>query len=462
MILLQQIFHPDRESASKGMKRSQEVKQQRMRAFHTLREHYLVKGSSSVMDIILRWMRYAKAIAMQTPKTGDFEWRNGGKILVHRDIPLQVDQLQVLARSLVDRARGILIDELCFAWDCTGLEAFEGLQDHRECSDQGYSFLQHPSNLKRIEATSDPLLKRSGNRQPPLWSQPATSPVGNSLADLNWNHQVLQQYLNIHEIFLEDLLILCLMLGGQPPRGTEILTVQFKNTQSLRRNIFLVGGVMALVTTYHKGQSKSGFGKEIPRFLPTCLRNLILGYLYFVRPFVAMLQRVSEVPVSAHGALVWGTDQVGLQSWNAEKLSLIFARRSQKIIGYKFTLRNYRQIAIKIDQDLIRKANDLPQDSYSSSEEDEDDEDHLHDKQAAHTSKTAALHYGRNLSYTVPEVDQSLWEQYRNVSEKWHIWLAVDTLYRAQVRYPLTCHHWCILFLISVRITKMQLATNVR
>jgi len=439
MILLQHVFHPDRESVSKGMKRSQKVKQQRISTFRSLHKRYLVKGSISVMDVILRWMRYEKTIAMNTPKMGDFEWRNSGEVLVHQDAPLEVVKLKELTKSLLDKARRMLIHELCFDWDCTDLEVFGELQDDRKSSNPGYSFLLHPANLKRIEATSNRLLKRAGAVQPPFWRLPATTSINSSHSDLDWNHQALKRYISMHEIFLEDLLILCLMLGGQPPRGTEMLTLQFKNGQSLRRNVFISGGVMALVTTYHKGQSISGFGKEIPRFLPTCLRNVILGYLYFVRPFVAMLQRVTNVTVSARGGLLWGIDEVGLKSWSSEKLSNIFKRHSMQIIGYRLTLQNYRQIAIKIDQDLIRKANDLPQDEFNASSEGEDsDDDDLHDQQAAHTSRIAKLHYGRNVSYVVPEWDQSLWEQYRIVSGKWHAWLGVDSLYLTSVQVRIT------------------------
>ena len=131
---------------------------------------------------------------------------------------------------------------------------------------------------------------------------------------------------------------------------------------------------MAVVTRHHNCQSRTRREMEIPRFLPTCLRNQILGYLYFVRPFVVMLQRASEMEVSAQEALIWGDSDNGATSWNGNKLCMLLSRYSEKIIGFKFTLRNYRQIAIKIDQDVIRSPRHLRSEDDFAGEDDSDNE----------------------------------------------------------------------------------------
>lgn len=401
------------------------ILESRVHQFHILRRRYLTNDSGSVVDYILRWLRYGKAIASNTQKPGEFEWRNSGKTLMYRDVPLQIDLLSVLAKKILDNTYSILVKKLCFNWDCMVLEVYDGLLDDRQSTVPEFSFLCHPKNLQKIKPAPDQLFGLAWTWKSPSWRLAATSPASISVMGRSLNRSVIRQYLGYHDIFREHLLILCFLLGGQPPRGTELLTVQFENTDDIQRHIYLVGGIMAIVTRYHKGQSRTGLEKEIPRFLPTRLRNMILAYLYFVQPFVLMLRRASELEVCLQNALMWGTTNDGAKTWDADKLSMILSQYSEKIIGFKLTLRNYRQIAIKIDQDVIRTPRHLRAEEDFAVEDDVDNEYEVHDNQAAHTSKTARLHYGVNLEEVLEE-NQSLWEKYRKVSRKWQQFLGID------------------------------------
>jgi hypothetical protein len=59
------------------------------------------------------------------------------------------------------------------------------------------------------------------------------------------------------------------MTGGQPARGTEVVTVQYMNSPNGEsRGVFIEDGLMVYVTMYHKGIGASAKAKIIHRYLP--------------------------------------------------------------------------------------------------------------------------------------------------------------------------------------------------
>jgi hypothetical protein len=73
---------------------------------------------------------------------------------------------------------------------------------------------------------------------------------------------------------------------GQAARAPELLGMQWKNTeQGSVRNIFIENGLVAFVTAYHKGYCSSGNIKIIHRYLPREIGELLIYYLWLIRPF---------------------------------------------------------------------------------------------------------------------------------------------------------------------------------
>jgi hypothetical protein len=61
-------------------------------------------------------------------------------------------------------------------------------------------------------------------------------------------------YLTNIKAFRAKLLLLIHMAGGPPPRGTKILTIQYKNTiNGEARGVFIKNSLVVYVTRYHKG-----------------------------------------------------------------------------------------------------------------------------------------------------------------------------------------------------------------
>lgn len=78
----------------------------------------------------------------------------------------------------------------------------------------------------------------------------------------------------------EKYLVCMHIAGGQPSRGTEIITIKFKNGGGgVFRNIFVEDGMMVFVTGYHKGFGQSAQPKIVHQFLPQEVGELLFYYL---------------------------------------------------------------------------------------------------------------------------------------------------------------------------------------
>jgi hypothetical protein len=93
------------------------------------------------------------------------------------------------------------------------------------------------------------------------------------------------------DAFLERLLLLIHLTAGQPARGSEILSLRHINTMNGHyRNVFIEGGIVSTVTTYHKGYSTTGNTKIIYRYLPKEVGELLIYYLWLIQPFCRKLE----------------------------------------------------------------------------------------------------------------------------------------------------------------------------
>ena len=95
--------------------------------------------------------------------------------------------------------------------------------------------------------------------------------------------------------------------GGQPARGTELLTLRWRNSDRCEmRNVFIEHGLVSFVTSYHKNYSVSSTTKLIHRYLPPEIVELLVYYVWLVVPFVEQLQILTPLQgLGAIGSFLW-------------------------------------------------------------------------------------------------------------------------------------------------------------
>jgi hypothetical protein len=145
----------------------------------------------------------------------------------------------------------------------------------------GYSFLTDPRNTQfqfRDQLFSE-VLRNGDLRKRFLTSQ------SNSEGHPIWNTQALQLWLFNYSKFEGLLLASIEMKAGSPGRGTEITCLEYKNTRTRTRGLYMMGDHLAILRQYHKSASISGLDKIIPHSVDAVTADLIIQNLAIARPF---------------------------------------------------------------------------------------------------------------------------------------------------------------------------------
>jgi hypothetical protein len=187
--------------------------------------------------------------------------------------------------------------------------------------------------------------------------------------------------------FLQVLLLLVHITGGQPARGTEIVGSMHTN-RTYHRNVFIEEGLVAIVTSYHKGYTCTGSTKIIHRYLPSEVSELFVFYLWLVLPFVrkaGLLQRRKEYPADAresHSPFLWPLSKD--QSWLSARLSSVLRQESQKRFKVPLGIATYRHVAIAMSRHHLAEG---------GFKRDYGIEENAGDHQTAHSTWTAGRLY---------------------------------------------------------------------
>ena len=149
---------------------------------------------------------------------------------------------------------------------------------------------------------------------------------------LEWMASGIREYESTVERFLEYLLILIHITGGQPGRGTEITTLRYANVMQSMRNIFVKEGRVMIVTEYHKSMAVTDQVKMIPRFLPERVGKLLVVYLADVLPFRQLMDRKAGM-LRSKGFLWFKKDK----PWETDDLTKALTRESGSRMGFRLT-----------------------------------------------------------------------------------------------------------------------------
>jgi hypothetical protein len=230
---------------------------------------------------------------------------------------------------------------------------------------------------------------------------------------LVWNQKSYQDYLLEVDTYLERLLLLVYLTGGQPARGSKILSLRSVNTlNSYHRNVFIEGGMVSTVTTYHKGYSTTGNTKIIHRYLPREVGELLMYYLWLVQPFSRNLEILALRRRDLPSPFLWAK-RGSIDPWDSSRLSRIFQQETKVAFGVAMNTPVYRHLAVAISRKHL-KCGGFKRD-YSV-------EESVVDRQASYTSWTAGTIYTRGLEEAAGHVEARK-SEYRKVSPEWHQFL---------------------------------------
>jgi hypothetical protein len=260
--------------------------------FKQVRGEYLADGSYSVMSKMLSMLAYGKHLAMNHGNSGAVSWSEDRLMLSYQGKPIVLSRFKSIVQGAIAEAEDMLWKDLL----CTGLDdrfeiPLDELRDDVTWTKRGVSFIDNTHRTNGLREKRKWTLKR-------ILSDKDGSKMR---SQRSWAMPHVRKYLRKVDRFRE-LLLLCMHLtGGQPARGTEMMTLRFKNAYLQDRNIFVMHGQMVSVTRYHKSQSRMDKLKVIPRFLPWRVGQVLAVYLAYLQP----VQEYLSVQVKGSERMEW-------------------------------------------------------------------------------------------------------------------------------------------------------------
>lgn len=288
------------------------------------------------------------------------------------------------------------------------------LKDDPTACSANYSFLQDKRNDEFLGGQQRYLLKQL-RQEPRLRHLFFANPDA-----LVWDRHQVQRYLQLVSAFLRRILLLIHITGGQPARGTELLTIRWRNSAHCDiRNIFIENGMVSFVTSYHKNYSAASTTKIIHRYLPHEVGELVVYYVWLIVPFLEQLHILTPVHgLGDPGSFLWpksvdasatlkttiaeplegnkpcgGLEQDTTQEepWESDRLGSVIKEEFKRGLSTPASIILWRHTAIAISRRHLPEGNKFKRD-YGH-----DERNTAMDLQAAHTSRMAGICYARDM-----------------------------------------------------------------
>ena len=401
-----------------------------------MRLRFLVSTSRSPFAWASRLQAYAKKVRDCTTSLGYILWSADGQSVSYKDIQsLHVSGFQGFIRDQVTKAQEelegiLLVHPLEARSDLDVAFLMHRVTDNAAESQNSWNFLQHPANLQgTLPNRREWLLRRVLQTE---WLLEEFFLPSSKAKRSKWDRKAATRYLGRVDSFLRRLLLLVHLTAGQPARGTELLSVRCINTlNGQHRSIFIEHGIVSIVTTYHKGYHVTGTTKIIHRYLPCEVGELLVYYLWLIRPFCQQLRLLALNSQEPESPFLWAyPSKKGGTSrpWDSSVLSQIMQQEFSTGLAIRMTIPIYRHLAIAMSRKHL-KSQGFKRD-YGIDES-------SFDRQASHNVWTAGYIYARGLEEAAGHVEERKAE-YRRVSQEWHSFLGFVPAALPSLKRPLS------------------------
>jgi len=389
---------------------------------HQLRRDQLCEGSFSPTSSILSQLARGQAINRVQPSEANIYWSDDRQTVFYGGKGVAMAKVRTMCQALTIELEGLL-HELLFHQSVTPVplpQLVDSMGAAQRFQQKGYSFVDHPDNgcwkvgweflWEQMLHNGQTLVKGSGSGS----------------GQLEWADQQCKAYLAREKQFLLRLMVAMHVMGGQPARSPEIGSIKVRNSVTSSRNLLVINGRVAVVTTYDKSLKRRGKIEYVFRCFPDQLSQVIAQYLVYVLPF-------SRVVEKTKGDFLFA-DERG--PWIQDQLSGEVAVATAKHLGVRLTVSGWRHVAIAIGNEHLRKASRIwKQDQEEEGEAVEGESDgeveqslfeHILVRQSAHGKPTADLRYAIDGAF-LNRLGPDLVSAYSQASRAWHAFLYLES-----------------------------------
>lgn len=236
---------------------------------------------------------------------------------------------------------------------------------------------------------------------------------------VSWSRDKIAKWVATVDEFQRYLVVITYLVGGQPPRGTEIAAFLCSNSEGERRTVLFHEGSAVFSQGYSKQRSATGRDRPAVRLLDDKTSQLYLAFLVVVKPLYnflltkAPLAPGRQSPPNPHHLFV--TQGV---RWTGDSVSAAF-----KELVPDFLWRGHGLSTLRQGLDALAKA-ELPRHLVLSTLE---ETMVAVVEQAGHSAQTAAMRYGVDED-SPGGVDPMMFLQSHAASTLWHEALGLSSL----------------------------------
>lgn len=273
-----------------------------------LQDRFMVYGSDTLMNWILNLRAYGKKERDNTTSVSNIIWSDDSEQLSYQALRFTINLLRWFLHDYVQLAQAQLHDLLlvpkedsCMRQRHVPTLELSALKDDPSNREVNHSFLRDPENQAVL-----------GDKERHLLHQIRSNPrlarrflMGGD--SHSWDQGAVLSYVQQASAFLRSLLLLIHMTGGQPARGSELLVLRWRNSETCDvRNITIENGMVCFVTSYYKNYSTTNSTKIIHRYLPAEVGELLVYYIWLVIPFLEQLHILNPLSgICDLGSFLW-------------------------------------------------------------------------------------------------------------------------------------------------------------
>lgn len=393
-----------------------------------LRKSFLCTGSFSPASSILSQLAFGKKLNKVTPAESNIHWSDDRQTVFYTGKGVAMAYVRSMCQDLTIELEGLLYG-LLFRQPVEPLPLpllVDSMGSAQQFQQRGYSFIDHPDNA-RWKVDWGFVWERMLLAKKEEWL--AGKESGSGCGQWQWAEQRCKAYLAREKQFLLKLMVAMHFTGGQPGRSPEVGSIKVQNSTTSNRNLFIINGRVAVAMAYDKSQRLREKTQYIFRCFPDRLSQVIIQYLVYLLPFTRVISKTqSEFLFS---------DQQG--PWIQDQLSRAVAVATTKHLGVRLTVASWRQVAIAICDEHLRRASQI----WRQAQDEEDDEgvavaeasdgdveqslfEHTLVWQSAHSKPTAVGHYAIDSAF-LSRLGPDLVNAFTQASRAWHAFLRLES-----------------------------------
>lgn len=361
-------------------------------------------GCEAPMSELLGLRSYGRTIARSDGPAFRIWWSEGAETVNWESGRLSMQQFRRLGCIATQRVKSSTA-RLLF-----GLEpktSMTNVVDRISSFEAGYSFLKDPRNNLH-EAYLE------------LCTKACLDPVDGLMTSERWNLNAVRRYLDEENELLVNIMLMMYLKGGQAPRTTEFFSIEWLNSPSNARGIYIDDGCVVFVTRHSKARKTTNQEFQVARYLSREDSKPIITYLVYIRPFADMLSRVCY-ETACERRLLFAPCTNWHKPWNADFLSSALKKVTKEVCGVAFGVQIYRQLSVAITEKHVKQMRS----SFDSRNDKGENPgiEVVYAWQSGHRPFQRNVNYGIDSAYP-DSLQPTLLSAYKRVSREWQYFLS--------------------------------------